>query len=146
MLFEQHGSWIQGPDGPGSACAKCKLRPLAQSETGRRAARNFYCDRNGMSFKKPKGRPPHPFRYLQVRPKQHSRMDAATRRRFSVLCVPEQQTERCGKRRAATFQNPQSATAQSKTAPAAGKLRCAGATYERTYRRTNVLDCGSNVA
>ena len=44
-----------------------------KGEIGQPVTRNFYCDCNGMSFKRPKGRPPHPFRYLQVRPKQYRR-------------------------------------------------------------------------
>ena len=44
-----------------------------KGEIGQPVTRNLYCDCNGMSFKKPKGRPPLPFRYLQVRPKQYRR-------------------------------------------------------------------------
>ena len=63
---------------------------------------------------------------------------------FSVLCVPKQLTEEAWEVRC-NISGPSERDSAKQNGAVSRKTELRSAPYERTYRRTNVLDCKSNV-
>ena len=71
-------------------------------------------------------------------------LDRGSHVAFSVLCVPKQLTEDAWEVRC-NISGPSERDSAKQNGAVSRKTELRSAPYERTYRRTNVLDCKSNV-